>query len=319
MDALLADIAALMRRLVGQWPAGKLGPMAQAHLDTGGKQLRARLAAAATLALGGSRANAVAWGAACELAHNATLIHDDLQDGDTHRRGQPTTWHRFGMAQAINAGDLLLMLPFVALAEMDAPGDVRALLCRAMALRMSTVIDGQALECDMTAQGMVDATAYDLMIRGKTGALFELPVFGAALSAGQSWQSATACTEAFLPLGVLFQMQDDLLDLYGDKGRQAPGADLREGKISALVVEHLRLHPQESTALLTLLQAPREASSQTDIDAMIQRFADGGAQRAVLARIETSARQAKAQVTEPLAPLLTALIDRVLAPIAHLR
>ena len=84
----------------------RLGPIVRQHLETGGKRLRARLALAATEALGHQRADAISWAAACELLHNATLIHDDVQDGDRVRRGEPTVWVRHGIPQAINAGEI---------------------------------------------------------------------------------------------------------------------------------------------------------------------------------------------------------------------
>ena len=93
-------------------PAGEI---AREHLLTGGRRVRARLALAAGEALGLRRENVVAWAAACELLHNATLIHDDIQDGDRTRRDVPTAWARHGVGQALNAGDLLLMLPFLAI------------------------------------------------------------------------------------------------------------------------------------------------------------------------------------------------------------
>jgi geranylgeranyl pyrophosphate synthase len=317
-DAMVAQIEATMRRLVALRPGGVLAHMAQDHLATGGKRLRARLAAAATCALGGRPTAAVAWGAACELAHNATLVHDDLQDGDTHRRGQPTTWKRYGMAQAVNVGDMLLMLPFAAVGEAQVGGECQWRLCEALAAGMADVIDGQASECDMTARARVDAEAYTAMVRGKTGALFALPVRGAALAAGLTVAQAEACARPFATLGALFQMQDDLLDLYGNKGRNERGADLKEGKISALVVQHIRLHPEDTAWLTALLRTPREQTAQEAVDDAIARFVAGGAQQAVLDAMLQAARQAQAEVPAALAPLLHQLIERVQEPIAHL-
>lgn len=316
---MLAQIENVMRALVAKSLGDVLGPMAQAHLDTGGKRLRAQLAAAAAMALGVAPRGAVAWGAACELAHNATLIHDDLQDGDTHRRGKPTTWKQYGMAQAINAGDWLLMLPYTAIAQSGLPADACAAMSRAMAEQMSAVIEGQALECLMTAEGWVDAQAYEQMILGKTGALFKLTVFGAALASGHAWQQADTIAAPFARLGIMFQMQDDLLDLYGQKGRQQPGSDLKEGKISALVIEHIRLHPGDKPWLLTLLQTPRAQTSQEHVDQAIARFYQKGAYRAVLDGIMQHAAAAQAQTQVPLEHLMHGLIQKVLEPIAHLR
>lgn len=315
----LLQVEKTMQALVSQSLGDVLGPMAQAHLETGGKRLRAQLAAMAAMAFDVAPPGAIAWGAACELAHNATLIHDDLQDGDTHRRGKPTTWKQYGMAQAINAGDWLLMLPYTAIAESKLEADACAAMSRAMAKQMSAVIEGQALECLMTQQGHVDAEAYEQMILGKTGALFKLAVLGAALASGQPWQTANTVSEPFARLGMMFQMQDDLLDLYGKKGRQEPGSDLKEGKISALVIEHIRLHPDDKAWLLELLQTPRDDTSQKRVEEAMARFRQHGAYRAVLDGIRQQASAAQSQTQSPLKDLMRGLIHKVLQPIAHLQ
>ena len=92
------------------------------HLSTGGKRIRVRLAISVYEELGGDNGAIVDWAAAVEMLHNATLLHDDIQDGDTQRRNHPTAWVTHGVGQALNAGDLMLMLPTVALEEMQVPG-----------------------------------------------------------------------------------------------------------------------------------------------------------------------------------------------------
>jgi geranylgeranyl diphosphate synthase type I len=309
-----------MERLASGAPGDVLGPLVVAHLRTGGKRLRARLALAASRALGAGWSSAVSWAAACELAHNATLVHDDLQDGDTIRRGQPTVWAQHGAVQAINAGDLLFMLPYVALGEMDAPAATRAALSRAVGEGLAVVIRGQALECSMTARGVTDRPIYDATIRGKTSALFTLPVTGAAILGGHADPAAVAAP--FSALGALFQMQDDVLDLYGNKGREAPGSDVREGKISALVVEHLAHHPDDRAWLLSVLQTPRDATPDADVAKVIQRFHAGGTVSRVLEAISREsevARTGAATCGVPgLSRLMQELVQLVLAPITHL-
>jgi geranylgeranyl diphosphate synthase type I len=369
--ALMAEVEALMLALIRDaapaaayrpGPPGVLADIAEQHLQTGGKRLRARLALAATAALGGSLQHGVLWAAACELSHNATLIHDDLQDGDVQRRGHPTTWVRHGAAQAINAGDLLLMLPFLALGPLAAaprPGTTAASLSgpaagnsaaesssgpvagnsaaaspsgpaaapppvwgfalqQSLARHMAAVIRGQAVECALTHGGAASRAAYQQMVRGKTAALFELPVHGAALMSGCDAAQAHALVTPFAPLGLLFQMQDDVLDLWGAKGRTEPGSDLREGKVSALVVEHLALHPQDTPWLTQLLHMPRAQTQQAAVQDAIDRFASGGALQAVLGAIDRAAQAARAQVDPRLAPLLEDLLQLILQPIAGL-
>ncbi len=264
----------------------RVGYIAQEHLHTGGKRLRARLALAAIEALGGERSAAIGWAAACELLHNATLVHDDLQDGDRVRRGQPTTWARFGKAQAVNAGDLLLMLPFQAIDRLECHDEVKWSLSRAMSRRAAATVRGQALELDLLRSGRVDDEAWSRAAEGKSGELLALPVEGAALLSELSVDSAVRLGDEFLRLGEIYQLQDDLLDLFGDKGRGIRGNDLREGKVSAVVVAHLALHPGDSDELLALLGLPRHKTPDVAVEAFIERFRAGGAMQAVQARIE---------------------------------
>ena len=301
-DAGLADLDALMTRLAVGPRLSRSGQMVQEHLATGGKRVRARLALAAGEALGLEREALVPWAAACELLHNATLIHDDVQDGDTMRRDQPTTWVRHGVPQAINAGDLLLMLPFLAIGELRAAGDARWRLSHALAAAAALTVRGQSLEMELLQMRRFGWEDWSRAVEGKTGAFLGLPVHGAALLAGLDDATAVRFAREFAQLGTLFQLQDDLLDLTDRKGRGGRrGSDLAEGKVSALVVEHLARHPADTELLVALLETPREATAQADIDAMIDRFHLGGAVAAVKARAERIAASVLAS------PLLAAV------------
>ncbi|MEZ4437460.1 MAG: polyprenyl synthetase family protein [Polyangiaceae bacterium] len=314
----LSEVEARMLALAG--PTDRAGRMAREHLATGGKRLRARLALAAATALGAPRDAAIAWATAVELLHNATLVHDDIQDGDTARRGKPTVWARHGVAQGINVGDLFLMLPFLALAEI--PGDARAELSPILAAHAVQTVRGQIDELELLDREALDDDAYVGAIVGKTGALLALPVVGAAVLSGRSLGQARRLGEAFMPLGLLFQLQDDLLDLYGDKGRQRPGCDLYEGKVSALVVAHLARRPADRAWLLDLLRRPRDQTPEAEVRRAIAAFADSSAVDDVLARIRRLAAtpdQDLALAEEPSLRLIASHIATLaVAPIRHL-
>ena len=125
----LPQVSALMKTFsIGQRPSG-IAEMAKEHLGTGGKRFRALMTLQAADLLGVSQRSAIYWAAAVELIHNATLVHDDIQDGDTTRRGRPTVWKKHGVGQAINVGDLMLMVPYQILSCADfAPSQLRQLL-----------------------------------------------------------------------------------------------------------------------------------------------------------------------------------------------
>lgn len=271
-------------------------------LSTGGKRLRARLALAATMALSldnttsaqsaghtaGHAAghasvhtamqNAVDWAAACELLHNATLIHDDIEDGDTMRRGQPTVWQKYGVAQGINAGDLLLMLPTLAVDRMEIEPARKWYLSKSLAACATALARGQADEFLLPSHIETHsiehvAACYLSCIARKTGALFTLPVEGAALLANLDPNEAAEIGRSVAALGLLFQMQDDVLDLYGDKGRGEIGADIKEGKISAIVINFCQdvhqEHPEQQQWLLNILKKPRNETTDAEVKAAI--------------------------------------------------
>ena len=316
----LAEVERLMRALALRAGGDVAGELAAEQLATGGKRLRARLGLAAAEALGASPDDAVAWAAAVELLHNATLVHDDIQDGDRVRRGQPTLWARHGVPQAINAGDLLLMLPLVALGPVEATA--RGELSFALAEHALRTVRGQAAELELLAARRLDWASYLEATEGKTGALLGLPVYGAARLAGVGHATAVRLAAPFVKLGVLFQLQDDVLDLYADKGRGLPGSDLYEGKVSALVVEHLARRPEDRAALVRLLETPRAQTSGADVARAIAAFEASGALEAVLARIEAIAGEIASAAELAREPALGAvarmLCELALAPIDHL-
>lgn len=322
-DELLREVELLMARLAGGDRLERTGVMVQEHLSTGGKRIRARLALSAAAALGAPRARAIGWAAACELLHNATLIHDDIQDGDLIRRGQPTTWVRHGVPQAINAGDLLLMLPFLAVTcDLALEPAVQAGLSRGLAEHAARTVRGQSEEMDLLGGAHLDRVPYLRAVRGKTGGLFALPVEGAALIAGFDEAEARLLGETFTELGVLFQLQDDVLDLYGDKGRGLPGSDLKEGKVSALVVAHLERVPEDRAWLLNLLRAPRDLTPQREVEEAIRRFRASGALHDVLDEIHAITERVRLDPHLAELPALHSLAlelaTAAVAPIRHL-
>lgn len=322
-EDVMTRLEATMVSLCRGPSAERLGLILEEHLATGGKRVRARLALAAAEAFGLNDRAAMPWAAACELLHNATLIHDDVQDGDTMRRDQPTAWARHGMPQAINAGDLMLMLPILVVDELDCDASIKWSLAKLTAARAAEVVRGQSLEMQLLPEGRFDRATYNRVVRGKTSALMSLPVEGAALLAGADPETAARVAEPFAQLGVLFQLQDDVLDLYGDKGRCQPGNDLREGKVSALVVEHLEAHPADRKELASLLQRPRQRTSERDVLAWIERFATEGALHATIDRIDALAKSARNNPALNNLPSLRGvadfLIEISLEPIAHVR
>lgn len=322
MEAILAQIEATFARTVGA--DSSLAIMTRYHLSTGGKRLRALLPLATAEALGADPATLVPFGAACEILHNATLVHDDLQDGDRVRRGKPTVWVEYGMPQAINLGDAMLYATLLLVDELDAPLAARHKAQRRVLTETLRVVDGQEREFALKMLEHPDADAYFQMVEGKTSGLFALPVVGAAELCGLSEALCQALQEATRHLGVIFQIQDDILDLYGDKGREAPGSDIGEGKISMLVISALqRAEEQDARWLRDLLRREREQVSQEDVARASALFLSCGALQAAFDEID--ARNARATSAEVFAEapgllaLLRGMADVFMAPIEAVR
>ena len=317
----LAMVEARMTELAGDRLADPGARMIHEHLDAGGKRLRARLALAACEALGGRAEHAVDWAAAVELLHNASLIHDDIQDGDRARRGQPALWARYGSAQAINTGDLLLMLPFRALGRY--PAQSQAALVQILAEYAESTARGQILELALSASPDKDWGDYFSAVSGKTGTLFALPVRGAAQLAGLQADEAKNLAQTFTSIGVLYQLQDDLLDLFDAKGRGSRGSDIYEGRLSAVVLTHLDLHPADAGSVFRVLGKARERTAPEEVSTMIDLFIEGGATQRLLCRIDLLASELLASnsltASRKIHAVARELVQRVLAPLDELR
>jgi geranylgeranyl pyrophosphate synthase len=314
---LLAMVEARMTELAGDRVRDPGARMVHEHLGSGGKRLRARLAIAACRALGGRAEDTVDWAVAVELLHNASLVHDDIQDGDRTRRGKPALWARYGSAQAINTGDLLLMLPFRALRTY--PAEMQAALVQILAEYAESTARGQIRELALTASPDNGWGDYFRAVSGKTGTLFALPVRGAAQLAGLDTKEANHLAQPFNSIGVLYQLQDDLLDLFEAKGRGARGSDIYEGRLSAVVLTHLDLHPQDADELFEILAKPREETAPHEVDRLIDRFIADGAAQQLLERIRRLASELLTSgpigASTELEAVARELIRRVLAPL----
>jgi len=174
--------------------------------------------------------------AAVELLHNFSLIHDDIQDASPTRRGRPAVWKRWGIPQAINAGDAMYTLAYRALL------DQRAVSGPEISLEMQRVLQdtclaltrGQYLDLDFETRRDISLEEYWEMISGKTAALLAACTELGALAAGVSEDRQGAYREFGRSLGLAFQVQDDLLGIWGDESRtgKPSGGDLTAGKKS---------------------------------------------------------------------------------------
>jgi geranylgeranyl diphosphate synthase type II len=203
----------------------------------GGKRVRPILVIAAGDSIGGSRETLLHVGAAFEMMHTYSLIHDDLPalDNDDLRRGLPTCHKVFGDAMAILAGDALLTRCYQVLAETPGSSDsVRLALIREIAYATGTVegmIGGQVV--DIESEGKtVTAPVLDYIHRSKTGALLTSSTRCGALAAGASPEQLEALTVYGRRIGLAFQVIDDILDRTSTREElgKTPGKDQKSQK-----------------------------------------------------------------------------------------
>lgn len=289
------EIRALIERVIDDVTptVSPLREMCQYQLDTGGKRFRALLPLVVAEALGHPRELVRPLGAACEMLHNASLVKDDIEDGDDVRRGQDTVWRRYGVPRAINASDAMIFYALRLVEEIEAPLPTREALRHQLVGHILRVIHGQELELDLRRRARSSLADYFEVVEHKTAGLFALPLVGAAVLCAAPAALVEGLEAMARELGVLFQIQDDVLDLWGDKGRRERGCDIAEGKRSVLVVHALQhASHEQSRWLLEVLDKPRAVTTADDVGRAAALFETLGSLRFALDEIAT--RRARA-------------------------
>ncbi|MEI7034609.1 family 2 encapsulin nanocompartment cargo protein polyprenyl transferase [Streptomyces pratensis] len=231
-----------------------------------GKAVRPALVLAAARALGGDPDQAVRAAVAVELAHNFTLLHDDVMDEDTTRRHRPTAWAIFGIPDAILTGDAMLALAQRLLVE-----DAHPAAARAAARLSSCVIElcaGQQADCAFEECGPDEVTldACLAMATAKTGALLGCACALGALYAGADDRAVGAMDGFGREAGLSFQLIDDLIGIWGDQARTGKpvGADLVAHKKSLPVVAALTSGVPAAAELAALYRGAMTTPSEVN-------------------------------------------------------
>lgn len=288
---------------------GRLGQAASYLLEHPGKRVRARLCLALSESLHVPPEEGIALAAAVELLHNASLVLDDVQDNDEMRRGRASVWRTFGRSQAINLGTFLIAQSTALAARLRGISPLFA-----ATLREATT--GQSAEIDFhTATPTLPA--YEKMAEAKTGALFALGARSAAVLARLPEDLAATIGNAFARLGAAYQVQDDLSDALGLKGRARAGLDLREGKANSIVLFHLALRPEDCAALLAFLRDTDARADDAQLDFWLGRLFDSRAVAATQGHLHGLCDEitaTAATLPAPFAPHLAALAAGVREP-----
>jgi geranylgeranyl diphosphate synthase type I len=209
-------------------------------MEMQGKRIRPLLVLLTCAACNADWKSALPAAAAIELVHNFSLVHDDIQDNSDKRRGRDTVWVKWGMPQGINAGDALFVLSNQAMLDLALTHSSDMVL-KAIKILNNTCLDltrGQYLDMSYVKRKDLTIENYWLMISGKTAALM-----GACCAIGSLLGEADDSTQsAYLDfghyLGLAFQVQDDLLGIWGNSALTGKSAasDLVSGKKSLPVL-----------------------------------------------------------------------------------
>ncbi|MDA9771309.1 polyprenyl synthetase family protein [Emcibacteraceae bacterium] len=202
------------------------------HFKTPGKMLRAKMAMQSASLAGIDSSIALLWSAAVEVLHNASLIHDDICDGDQQRRGRPSLWVKFGQDTALTLGDWLIALSFDLASEAAEMSNTPRLV-GILARHMATTIAGQAMEFRWNS-----AQSWEVYLKiaaDKTAPLLTAPIHGVTLMSRVSGLGY-AISGYFCDLGKAYQIANDILNFKGIDGAELIAGDLARRAPNAVTV-----------------------------------------------------------------------------------
>ena len=263
VDALIAHRLASGVPLVGE--------VARYIISAGGKRLRPVLLLLTCGALGCRSPHRLTLAAVVEFIHTATLLHDDVVDESTLRRGRATANEVFGNPASVLVGDFLYSRAFQMMVE---TGSMRVM--QILADATNVIAEGEVLQLMNMHDASLDEAGYLRVIRSKTAKLFEASSRLAAVLAGAPPAVEQACAEYGQSLGTAFQVIDDVLDYDGDANEMGKnlGDDLREGKATLpLILSMQNAAPADAA---TVRQAI-ESGSAEDLPAIMQIMRRSGA------------------------------------------
>lgn len=218
--------------------------LAPAQAPTG-KRLRPLLCLLSCQAAGGDPQMALPAAAAIEILHNFSLIHDDIEDNSATRRHRPTVWSLWGQPHAINVGDGMFALAYLtmgSLAERGVPAERAHRAERAFQRACLTLTEGQFLDMYFEETFAISEEDYLRMIRGKTAALLAASAYIGGVLAGVPEETAGILYSFGDALGMMFQIQDDILGIWGEEAvtGKPSGSDILQRKKSLPLVYAVR-------------------------------------------------------------------------------
>lgn len=275
----------------GKTPEGLYNPI-DYLLNLGGKRLRSVLVLMGCEAFGTDAEKALPAAKAVEVFHNFTLMHDDIMDKASKRRGAQTVHEKWDVNTAILSGDAMLIQAYECLNSYDA--SQFSVLTKLLSKTALEVCEGQQFDVAFEQRTDVRIDEYLEMIRLKTAVLVGCSMQMGALVGGATKKDAELLYQFGEQLGIAFQLQDDYLDTFGDAASfgKRIGGDIAENKKTILV--HLAMQlgsATQKTALQAWLnQVPKDETKK--IKAVTQLFKDTTADQATLNEVQIFTQKA---------------------------
>lgn len=263
-----------------------VGEVARYIISAGGKRVRPALLLMVAGALGYQGAQRFNLAAVVEFIHTATLLHDDVVDESTLRRGRPTANESFGNPASVLVGDFLYSRAFQMM--LDAQ-DMRVM--EILADATNVIAEGEVLQLMNMHDASLDEAGYLRVIRSKTAKLFEASTRLAAVLAGSDAATEQACADYGQALGTAFQVIDDVLDYDGDAQEMGKnlGDDLREGKATLPLIAAMARGTAEQSAVI---RSAIENGSVDELEAIVRIVRETGSLEVARAAAAAEARRA---------------------------
>ncbi|GLS15845.1 MULTISPECIES: polyprenyl synthetase family protein [Hydrogenophaga] len=260
--------------------------VAQYIISAGGKRLRPALLLLVGGALAVDHPHRHALAAVVEFIHTATLLHDDVVDESTLRRGRETANERFGNAASVLVGDFLYSRAFQMMVDVN---NMRVM--QVLAEATNVIAEGEVLQLMNMHDSSLDEAAYLRVIRSKTAKLFEASARLAPILVGADAATEAHCATYGQALGTAFQVIDDVLDYEGDPAELGKnlGDDLREGKVTLPIICALR---RCTDAQRQMIHAAIEQGDTEHLDTIVAIVRETGALDAARSSAEAEAQRA---------------------------
>ncbi len=231
-------------------------------LTLGGKRIRPVLLLMAADLVGNHSKEALPAAMAVEVFHNFTLLHDDIMDEAPLRRGKPTVHEKYDANTAILSGDVMMINAYKCLENYSS--EIALKLLRVFNKMAVEVCDGQQMDIDFETREDVEIMEYLEMIALKTSVLIGASLQMGAIIGGLEDQSAHHLYHFGKNIGIAFQMQDDVLDTFGEpKVGKQPGGDIIQNKKTYLYLKTLQLISEtERNELITLYKTKPENADE---------------------------------------------------------